>query len=219
LKRTLVVFVKWPRPGTVKTRLSVDLGPETSAAVYRALAEAEIAGTQPRAGDYDRVFFYAPADAAADIARWLPGETLQAQDGPDLGARMAAAFDAAFAAGADQVAIVGTDVPWVTRDTVLQAFEILDERDVVLGPCEDGGYYLLALSRPAPGLFEEIAWSTPGVLDATRDRAQALGLSLATLGTLPDIDTLADVRLAWDELRPLLPEAVADLLGPRLRSG
>ncbi len=218
MKRTLIVFVKWPRPGGVKTRLSADLGPEAAAAVYRALAEAEISGTRPMAGEYDRILFYAPAEAAADVAKWLPGERLLPQHGADLGARMLAAFDAAFAAGADQVAIVGTDVPWVSRQTVLEAFEALEQHDAVIGPCDDGGYYLLALSRRAPRLFQDIAWSTPGVLAATRDRGRDLGLRVGSLGTLPDIDTLADVLRVWDDLRPLLPETVVELLEPRLRS-
>lgn len=217
MKRTLVVFVKWPRAGAVKTRLAVDLGPETSAAVYRCLAEAEIDATAPEAGEYERVFYYAPAEARDEIAAWLSSEALVAQEGADLGARMSAAFERAFADGADQVAIVGTDVPWLGRATVRRAFDALAEADVVIGPCEDGGYYLLALAQPRPELFADVAWSTPAVLETTRERARALGLRWAILDTLPDVDTLADIRRAWDELRPLLPPDVAARLEPRLR--
>lgn len=217
MKRTLVVFVKAPRPGAVKTRLAQELGAEGSVAVYRAIAEAEIAGTRPVAQEYDRLFFYAPATAAAEIAAWLPGEALLPQEGADLGARMTAALEIAFLRGARQVAIVGSDVPWLGREQVMQAFEALEEVDVVLGPCEDGGYYLMALSRPRPALFTDIAWSTPAVCDSTLERARSMGLRAAQLGCLPDIDTLADIRRAWAELRPLLPAPLASLLEPRLR--
>lgn len=217
MKRTLIVFVKAPKAGAVKTRLAVDLGPDVSAAVYRALAEAEIAATRPRGGEYERLFFFAPAEAREEIAAWLPGETLVEQDGGDLGARMVAAFAAAFARGVEQAAIVGTDVPWLTRETVVEAFDALATADVAVGPCQDGGYYLLALSQPRPELFAGVAWSTTAVFETTRDRARALGLRCAVLATLPDVDTLADIRRAWDELRPLFPAAVAALLEPRLR--
>lgn len=217
MKRTLAVFVKSPEPGAVKTRLAADLGPETSAAVYRALAEAEIAGTRPLAREYERLFFFAPADAAAAIAAWLPGQTLLPQEGADLGLRMSAAFEEAFARGADQVAVVGTDAPWVGREHVLQAFQTLEGVDVVLGPCDDGGYYLMALSRPQPALFAEVAWSTPAVCATTLQRARDLGLRASRLGTLPDIDTLADIRRAWPQLRPLLPAHLAGVIESRLR--
>lgn len=211
------MFVKAPRAGGVKTRLAVDLGPDVSAAVYRALAEAEIEATRPRGAEYDRLFLFTPAEAREEMAAWLPGEMLAAQDGSDLGARMAAAFEMAFERGADQVAIIGTDVPWVSRDTVGQAFAALSAADVAIGPCQDGGYYLLALSQPRPELFSGIAWSTSTVCAATLDRTRELGLRSRLLGTLPDVDTLADLRQSWDELRPLLPPAVAALLEPRLR--
>lgn len=215
--RTLLVFVKRPRPGEVKTRLAADLGDDGAAAVYRALAEAEIASTRPRGREYERRFLYAPADAGREVADWLRGESVAPQEGEDLGARMAAAFEGAFRAGAERVAIIGSDVPWVTRARVKAAFAGLDAGDVVLGPCDDGGYYLLALSRPRPELFQGIAWSTSTVLQSTLDRAQAHGLRVVMLEPLPDVDTLADVRRSWERLRPILPRSVVSLVEPQLR--
>jgi rSAM/selenodomain-associated transferase 1 len=212
----LLVFVKRPRSGEVKTRLAQDLGADGAAAVYRALADAEIAGTQPRGREYQRRFFYAPADAGSEVSEWLRGERLAPQEGADLGTRMAAAFQEAFRAGAERAAIIGSDVPWVTRERVNAAFAGLDAADVVLGPCDDGGYYLLALSRPRPELFEGIAWSTPTVVEATLDRARSHGLRVVLLEPLPDVDTLADIRRSWGRLEPILPRAVVDLVTPRL---
>ncbi|HJS59268.1 MAG TPA: TIGR04282 family arsenosugar biosynthesis glycosyltransferase [Vicinamibacteria bacterium] len=215
--RTLLVFVKRPKPGEVKTRLAADLGDDGAAAVYRALAEAEIASTRPRGREYERRFFYAPADAGTEVAAWLPGESVAPQEGEDLGARMAAAFEGAFRAGAQRVVIIGSDVPWVTRERVKAAFAGLDAGDVVLGPCDDGGYYLLALSRPRPELFQGIAWSTSAVLQSTLERAQAHGLRVVMLEPLPDVDTLADIQRSWERLRPILPRSVVSLVEPQLR--
>lgn len=200
----LIVFVKEPRPGAVKTRLASAIGPEAAADVYRALAEQEIRRTAPRPGEYSRLFFFTPAEARERIQSWLPGESLWPQGGDDLGARMAGAFAEAFRRGARRAAVIGTDVPWVSRGLVADALSALGEHDVVLGPTADGGYYLLALDRPRPELFGGIAWSTRSVFAATVERAGALGLGVSVLEELPDIDTLEDVRAHWDELRPMI---------------
>jgi hypothetical protein len=201
----LLVFLKQPRPGSAKTRLIPALGPETAARLYRLLAEEEVRATTPAAGDgYERLFCFTPGEAAEEIARWFPGEALWPQGEGDLGARMRAAFGEGFARGARRVGVIGTDVPWVTRDTVCAAFRALETHDVSLGPARDGGYYLLALREPQPTLFEGIAWSTPGVREATLRRAEALGLRVANLAKLGDLDTLDDLRQEWARLRPLL---------------
>jgi len=199
----LLVFVKAPRPGAVKTRLAAVLGDEVAAGVYRMLAEEEIRRTAPRAGEYDRTFCFAPADARPEIERWLPGETPEAQQGGDLGERMSRAFASAFAAGARRAAIVGSDVPACGREHVMEAFRSLDDHEVVLGPTHDGGYYLIALDRPRPALFQSIPWSTPSVLPATAERAGVLGLSVRMLDPLRDIDTVGDLKAEWPRLRSL----------------
>lgn len=207
----LIVFLKRPRAGEVKTRLATAVGADAAAAFYRILADEEIRRTRPASGEYQRIFFFSPVEATAEIAAWLPGESLAPQHGANLGARMAQAFAEVFAAGAARVAIIGTDVPWLARESVLEAFAALDRADLVLGPSADGGYYLLAIARPRPELFEGVAWGSALVLAATLQRAEALDLRVKQLATLPDIDTLEDVHAAWDRLRPLLT-AHADLL-------
>ncbi len=201
---TLLVFLKAPRPGAVKTRLSAALGDVAAAGLYRALAEETVRRTNPRAGAYQRLFCFAPADAQLEMEAWFPAATWIAQEGSDLGERMRAAFDAAFVRGAHRVAIVGTDAPAVGREIVAEALASLDDHDLALGPASDGGYYLMALSRPRPALFTGIAWSTASVFASTTERAGALGLSVRVLETLPDIDTLEDLRAERDRLRPLL---------------
>jgi rSAM/selenodomain-associated transferase 1 len=215
LRSVLGIFLKAPRPGAVKTRLVPALGPSAAAGLYRALAEAVVAQTRPAAG-YERILFFAPAEARAEIEAWLPGEALAAQDGPDLGARMSSAFDEAFRRGAGRVALVGSDAPGLTRDDVLEALDALGEHDVVLGPAMDGGYYLIALARPAPGLFRAIAWGTGTVLAATVERAATLGLTVRLLDPRRDIDTLDDVKAEWARIRPLLARSLAEAIAAAL---
>ena len=147
--RVLVVLVRLPRPGEVKTRLAAAIGPEAAAELYRALAEHVLEATTP-AGEYERLVFFDPPGALVEMREWLPGVRLLGQAGADLGARMADAFARAFARGARRVAIVGTDALGVSRETVDAALSALDGTDVVIGPAEDGGYYLLALRAPRP---------------------------------------------------------------------
>jgi hypothetical protein len=99
---------------------------------------------------------------------------------------------------------VGTDAPLVARETVLEAFRGLAKHDLVLGPAHDGGYYLLAVDRPRPELFQGIAWSTGAVLAATVERAGTLGLAVQLIEPLRDIDTFEDLRAEWPRLEPLL---------------
>ena len=213
----LMVFLKEPQPGAVKTRLAREIGEGPAARLYRALAEAEVAATTPRADAYSRLLFFTPPDAGPAIAEWFPGESLVPQSSGDLGQRMAEAFRDAFARGARRVCIIGTDVPWVDRALVEDALQSLDDHDLVLGPAHDGGYYLLALDRPRPELFSGIAWSTPSVLAATAERAGALGLSVRLLAVLPDVDTAEDVRAHWRRLRPFLDDPLAAELSAALR--
>jgi len=200
----LLVFMKPPRPGGVKTRLAVALGKEAAALLYRAIAEEVVERTRPREKDYTRLFFYFPSNARSEMEAWFPGETWVAQEGGDLGARMAFAFAEAFRRGAERVAIIGSDLPFVSRQVVGEALCLLRDSDLVVGPALDGGYYLLAMKEPRPSLFEGLAWSTPTVLQRTLERAEHLGLGVRLLNDLRDIDTLDDLRDQWSSLRPLL---------------
>lgn len=212
----VIVFVKAPRPGLVKSRLAAEVGPGLAARLYRRIAEVEVRGTAPLREEYRRVFFHDPPDAGEEIGDWLEARALRPQRGADLGARMAAAFEEVFAAGARRAAIIGTDVPWVRRRHLREALDALDEHGVVLGPAHDGGYYLLALSGPRPALFRDVPWSTPDVLARTLDRAASLGLGVRTLETLSDLDTLDDLRREWPRLRGLLGRPLEEDLAPFL---
>jgi rSAM/selenodomain-associated transferase 1 len=204
-ENALAVFVRHPRPGSVKTRLAASIGPEAAAGLYRALAEHVLEATAP-SGEYERLVFFEPPEALPEMREWLPGVRLLAQRGGDLGARMSDAFARAFARGAGRVALVGTDAPGVSRETVKEALTALDTADLVIGPAEDGGYYLVALRTPRPRLFAGIAWGTPTVAGETRARATAAGLAVRDLAPRRDIDTAEDLRNEWPTVRALLAQ-------------
>jgi len=215
----LAVFVKDPRPGTVKSRLAGALGAEAAAAVYRVLAEGVVRRTAPRSDEYDRVIVFDPPDARRSVEEWLGVETaaLVPQSPGDIGVRMERAFEDLFARGARRVAVTGTDVPALEREDVRAALESLDEHDVAIGPATDGGYYLIALKRPQPELFRGIGWSGPDVLTKTLERAATGNLDVRVLRTMGDVDTVEDLAAEWERVRPLLEDRVREAIERRLR--
>lgn len=198
----LLIFAREPVLGRVKTRLAADIGPEAALATYRellALTAAAVAAAQVPATVW---LAEAPTEstpgvhASAARPEW-PGLPWQVQPAADsLGARMAHAFAEAFAAGAGRVVIIGTDCPGLTADLLQQAFVQLATHDLVVGPADDGGYYLLGMKKLHASLFINKQWSTAAVLPATLADAEHLGLRVAQLPTLADIDSGSDLA-AW----------------------
>ena len=189
--RLVLAFAKAPRAGEVKTRLAVGIGSEAAADLYATMASNALERLRSRT--YDLFVCYDPPSAAAEVQIWLGVEvTLTPQAEGDLGRRMWCALRDGLEI-ASQVCVVGTDVPDLDAALVDQAFDGLSEADMVIGPADDGGYYLLALQRPIPELFEGIPWSTSEVLDRTLDVAHGLNLTVRTLRTLRDVDTAADL--------------------------
>jgi uncharacterized protein len=209
----LIVFVKSPRPGLVKTRLAAAVGAVHAAALYRAMAERVLRET----ASHRRVVFFDPPDSGADIGTWLPTETCRPQSTGDLGARMASAFQWAFDGGADRVVLIGTDVPALSGDDVSGAFDALTRHDLVLGPAFDGGYYLIGLRQPAPALFDGITWSTPAVLGQTLELAESLGLTTTPLAARGDVDTVDDLRREWTQMKEWLPSDLVEAVAVALR--
>lgn len=205
--RELLIFLKSPRPGTVKTRLAAVIGNELATSLYRGLVSTVLKGTGGVPAR--RRLCFTPGDAAFELAEWWPGESLEPQTGGDLGVRMDRAFAASFERGAVAAVLIGTDAPAVDRVAVEAAFEALREADVVLRAARDGGYTLIGLKRPHPELFRDIAWSTGEVLERTLARAASLGLRAALHGPDTDIDTVADLEYQMETLRGCLdPELI-----------
>lgn len=195
-RRALVVFARVPTLGQVKTRLAASIGPEAALAAYRELAEHTLATVAPLP-DCTRVVAFTPADGAPAMRAWL-GDVAEyeAQVEGDLGRRMLAAATHRFDAGAERVAIVGTDCPTLTGADVERAWAALDKADLVLGPAMDGGYWLIALRAPHAAPFRDVPWSSPDTLTDTLERAREAGLKVALLDRKADVDTVVDWR-AW----------------------
>jgi rSAM/selenodomain-associated transferase 1 len=208
-QRRLVIFIKNPVYGRVKTRLAADLGNEQALSIYRQLLAHT--RTQALACAAERLLFY--SDTIDEPDEWpVAFFSKHLQQGSDLGARMAHALGQALAGG-ERAVLIGSDIPGLTAGILTQAFDLLDTHDFVLGPAADGGYYLIGMRQPAAAVFENITWSTPTVLQATLERIQALGGSCGLLPTLSDIDTAAD----WQAWQAGINEAGCDQSPPAYR--
>jgi hypothetical protein len=193
----LCIMAKAPEPGRVKTRLCPPLSPADAAELYRCFLLDKIAQARGVAGA-ERVLAYAPAQAAVVFEALAPGFTLLAQRGADLTARLVAVCAELFRSGCDAAILIDSDTPTLPTERLDRAVAVMSDggHDLVFGPSEDGGYYLIGLRRPHPELFEGMRWSTPTVLEETLRRAHALGLSSTRLSAWYDVDTAADlVRL------------------------
>jgi rSAM/selenodomain-associated transferase 1 len=189
--RRLLLFTKPARAGRVKTRLIGDLTPEQAAALHAAFLDDLLDRLRPGRFMLTLAWALDPEDAVPEGP--LPGIR---QRGDDLGERMFTALSEAAGEGMAAAAL-GSDHPTVRLEIVERAFELLEEgAEVVLGPADDGGYYLIALRGRgvARRLFEGIAWSTEQVFPVTLERCRELGLRLELLPQASDVDTPDDLR-------------------------
>ena len=204
----LGVFAKYWEPGKVKTRLATSLGAAVAAELYYAFLTAVIENCE-RAFDGRRVLAYTPAErraAFSDLAGdgWL----LESQATGDLGHRMQRHFASAFNSGCERVVLIGSDSPNLPRAHIRSAFQHLEDEQIVLGPSEDGGFYLIGATRELPDVFKDVPWSTSEVFTRTGERLKHAGATWHELPCWYDVDQLADLmRLrnelaAQDELSP-----------------
>ena len=197
MNRHLIVYAKCPLPGGAKTRLGATLGQTEAAGVYARLlygylfdllaTVAETARIELSLGHRRDVPFF---------TRAFPELLVRPQVRGDLGTRMAASFECAFDEGADAVVLTGSDIPGLDGALVQEAFARLKTDPAIIGPAEDGGYYLIGMRAPGADLFSKIPWSTENVLARTEARARAHDLTLTRLPVLEDIDVEADYE-AW----------------------
>lgn len=218
----LLLFVRHPEPGRVKTRLARRIGPEAAAALYRCFVEDMLAELQGL--DVPISVCFTP-DGAEEAARdWLgKGPAYFPQGSGDLGARMARAFERTFSAGASAAVLLGSDLPGLPASLVRRAVtETLGDRPVI-GPCPDGGYYLIGFSATTftSAAFEDIPWSGPLVLSRTMSILSQLGLMPYLMPRWRDIDRIEDVLALAENLPRLRRHApqTAALLDRMLRDG
>ena len=206
----LAVITKAPRAGQVKTRLVPPLSLEEAAQLNvcflrdTAAAIAKACGTTARG-----VGVYTPTGAETTYVEILPGDfELLPQRGGGFGERLAFATEDLFRCGFGSVCLIDSDSPTVSADVYAEAVEMLSKAGdrVVLGPSDDGGYYLIGLKQNHRQLFERIDWSTERVLEQTKQRARELSLDINLLSTGYDVDDAATLRRLWDELLSDQPE-------------
>lgn len=191
----LAIMAKVPIPGRVKTRLCPPLTPDEAARLARCFLQdrvEQIAGIEAA----EPIVAFAPAEGADELRRLLPGPVrLVPQDGTDLGARLNRVLTDLLDGGAPGAIAVDADSPSLpTTFLRLACAHLLHATaDVVVGPCEDGGYYLIGLRAPAPELFRAMPWSTPAVLGETLARIRRLGRRLALLPPWFDVDRGEDL--------------------------
>lgn len=195
----VIVLAREPSPGRAKTRLAADVGDERAAQLYAAFVRDSIAFAADHAR---RLYVSASPPESVDAFRGLAaGARCFAQPDAAFGARLLHSFETVVADGGRHPVLIGADSPTLPSHLVAVAHQALRTHDVVLGPADDGGYYLIGMNTPHPALFEDIDWSTESVLSQTLDRARSLGLSVFVLPSWYDIDTGRDLdRLAHDPL-------------------
>ena len=204
-RQTILVFLRAPEKGRVKTRLARDIGEEKALALYREFVGFTLTAVKSSGMD-SRICFY-PENKIGLLTDWLGKDHYyMPQTGDDLGQRMENALSRVFDQGAEKAVLVGTDIPDIRASHFVTAFDLLSHRDVVLGPSLDGGYWLIGFRKEGfyPGLFHQMSWGTDCVFKTTRDKCRSAGLSLGLLPALQDIDTLADLH-GFQKKNPLFP--------------
>ncbi|HAH52103.1 MAG TPA: glycosyltransferase [Balneola sp.] len=191
-KNKVIVFVKNTISGKVKTRLAKTIGKDEALRVYlRLLAITKEEVSKVRA---EKEVWYAWEVSENDI--WDENYfKKKVQIEGDLGEKMKDAFKKSFDSGGEKIVLIGSDCPTLTNEVLEQAFNELNTSDVVFGPSEDGGYYLIGMSSYNPEVLEGIDWSTEKVMEQTEAKAKHIGIKLTKLKYLNDIDTEQD----WKE--------------------
>lgn len=188
-KNLLMIFTRNPELGKVKTRLAASIGDQSALDIYKFLLQKTKDVTKNL--QCDKAIYYSVKIRENDI--WGV-ETYQKhqQQGEDLGERMQNAFQNAFDKGYKKVVIIGSDLFDLTEDHINEAFKKLDINDTVIGPAEDGGYYLLGLKKMFPSIFKNKAWGTSSVRKDTLKDLEKVSVHLLT--TLNDVDIFDDIK-------------------------
>src|SRR6476619_1304936 len=210
----LAVMTKAPQAGRVKTRLVPPLTPEeaaelnkcflrdTAAAISSACSRRPV-GDEGKTARSSPIAVYTPVGAESAYTDVLPADfSLLPQRGDKFGERLYFAVEDLFECGFDSLCLIDSDSPTVPAENFEQAVELLStsEDRVVLGPSDDGGYYLIGVKKPHQHLFEQIDWSTERVLNQTIQRATEIGLEVKLLPTGYDVDDGASLRRLCNEI-------------------
>ncbi|MDA0195355.1 MAG: TIGR04282 family arsenosugar biosynthesis glycosyltransferase [Bacteroidetes bacterium] len=198
MKELLIIFVKNPELGKVKTRLADDIGNDGALRVYQQLLLQTFEITQNL--PFEKWVYYSDNIDVHDF--WEAGYSKKLQNGNDLGERILKAFSEAFDAGFERVCIIGSDCFELTSDIIKSAFSAFDENSFVIGPAKDGGYYLLGMDQFEKQVFLNKNWSTSEVGKQTINNFELLNKPYHVLPELSDIDTIDDLE-SFPDLKAL----------------
>lgn len=216
-KSLLIVFVKNLIVGNVKSRLALTIGYNNALEIYKNLLNKthQVAIEIP----FDKQVAYSSSMEKNDI--WEAtffNKTIQ--HGEDIGERMYNAFCKAFADGYENVILIGSDIINLRSEIVIDAFDQLQQSDLVIGPAVDGGYYLIGLKRPMKQLFENKEWSTNKVFIQTLKSSLEMDLKISLEPELADFDRIEDYKFLhaedWDKYKQIIKKDVSNLTHPYL---
>jgi rSAM/selenodomain-associated transferase 1 len=206
--RCVILFVKLPGAGKVKSRLARDMDGDIVHRLYECMVLDAIDMLKQAKTPF-RICFTPPGEQEP-VRRWLgQAYSYMPQTGEDLGERMEQAFTRVFSEGVEKALLIGSDIPSLNAEIVNEAFQSFSACDAVIGPASDGGYYLIGFQKSTfvPGIFHSMAWSTKTVFRETFGRLQKASLTVHRLPELTDIDTRQDVESFLSHARHAEPGA------------
>jgi rSAM/selenodomain-associated transferase 1 len=201
-KRGVILFVKLPEKGKVKSRLAQCMNEDLVLLLYENMVLDTI--DMLTRGRFPFRICFTPPDARDRIMEWLGQEYRSLpQTGDDLGDRMEGAFACVFAGEVEEALLIGSDIPGLTTDMIEEAFAALLANDAVIGPADDGGYYLIGFRKKSfePDIFHDMAWSTGTVFRETLDKLHDVLLKVHVLPELTDVDTVEDLKTFMSQVK------------------
>jgi rSAM/selenodomain-associated transferase 1 len=206
----IVIMAKESKPGYVKTRLTPPLDPQIASKIYHGLLLDRIEQVECLR-EADHFVAYFPKSSLHFFENIIPSSfSLLPQKGKDLGERLANIFSTLFEDGYERIVIMDSDSPNLPSRHISEGLDMLDKADLVLGPCEDGGYYLVGLSSNMPQIFQGIPWSTSKVTELTIKKAKVMDKKISLLEGWYDVDTIEDLKRLKKEL-DAYPETLKDI--------
>lgn len=198
-KNGVLIFVKSPETGKVKSRLSISIDEETVVKIYKLFVQ-DILQKLEKIPD-EKIICYYPKNAIDEIKKWLGPDYLYiAQKGNNLGERLKNGFTHGFQSGFSKLIAIGSDSPDLKLEFFIDTFKNLEYYDTVIGPCSDGGYYLIGFSNNSfyPKVFENIPWSTEKVYKKSIDSLNKADLKIYNLPVWQDVDTIENLFYLYE---------------------
>lgn len=198
----MILFIKTPEKGMVKSRLASAIGEDRAVVFYRAFILDMIGALKK--GNHPLIIAFYPENSGEAVTRWLGNDfEYVPQRGTDLGERMGNAFRYAFSCGFERTVLIGSDIPDLPSEVIDEAFSALEEYDAVIGPAADGGYYLIGFRKSSflPEIFRDIVWSADSVYETTVRIFEEARVLPHILPEWKDVDTLDDLRSLYTRNR------------------